>query len=247
MRCLHEASLYKHNCFLTLTYDDEHVPHRSMLDYPAFQKFMKRLRKHAAPTRPRFYMCGEYGPENGRPHYHACVFDFDFADKTYWARSPSGEKIYRSESLERLWPFGFCSVGQVTFESAAYVARYCVQKVTGFNAAAHYRRVDQDGEYQLPPEFNHMSLKPGIGARWLEKFQSDVYPHDYTIINGKEVKPPKYYDRLFSRQFPEEFEDIQYKRELLGRSLYQDNTPERLAVKEIVSRARLNQFTRSEL
>lgn len=85
-----------------------------------------------------------------------------------------------------------------------------------------------------------MSLKPGVGARWLEKFGSDVYPHDYVVINGKEVKPPKYYDRLFSAQFPEEFEELQFKRESDGRARYEDNTPERLAVKEIVARARLN-------
>lgn len=247
MRCLHEASLYKQNCFLTLTYDDEHLPTRGMLDYPAFQKFLKRLRKHAAPTRPRFYMCGEYGPENWRPHYHACIFGFDFPDKKYHAKSPSGERIYRSASLEKLWPFGFSSIGAVTFESAAYVARYCVQKITGHNARFHYRRIDSAGEYQLPPEFNRMSLKPGIGARWLEKYQLDVYPHDYVVINGKECKPPKYYDRLFSRQFPDDFEELQFEREKDGRSRYQDNTPERLAVKEIVARARSSFSQRKEI
>lgn len=247
MRCLHEASLYKQNCFLTLTYDDEHLPTRGMLDYPAFQKFLKRLRKHAAPTRPRFYMCGEYGPENWRPHYHACIFGFDFPDKKYHAKSPSGERIYRSASLEKLWPFGFSSIGAVTFESAAYVARYCVQKITGHNARFHYRRIDSAGEYHLPPEFNRMSLKPGIGARWLEKYQLDVYPHDYVVINGKECKPPKYYDRLFSRQFPDDFEELQFEREKDGRSRYQDNTPERLAVKEIVARARSSFSQRKEI
>lgn len=247
MRCMHEASLYERNCFITLTYDTEHLPVRSMLDYSAFQKFMKRFRKVAAPVRPRFYMCGEYGPENGRPHYHGCIFNYDFADKTYFARSPSGEKIYRSDLLERLWPFGFASVGAVTFESAAYVARYCVQKVTGHNAKAHYARCDADGEYSLPPEFNHMSLKPGIGRPWLEKYKADVYPHDFVVVNGKECKPPKYYDKLFSVSDPDTFEDLQFLREQDSRSRFEDNTDDRLRVKEIVTRARVSLLERNKL
>lgn len=245
MRCMHEASLHERNCFLTLTYNDENVPKRGVLEYPAFQKFMKRFRKFAAPVQPRFYMCGEYGPENWRPHYHACIFGFDFDDKTHWSRSPSGEALFRSASLERLWPYGFASIGSVTFESAAYVARYCVQKITGHNAKAHYARVDADGEYSLPPEFNHMSLKPGIGSGWLSRFQSDVYPHDYVVVNGKECKPPKYYDRLFSRVDPDAMEDIKFDRDQLARSRFEDNTPERLAVKEIVQRARSSMLIRT--
>lgn len=245
VRCMHEASLYERNCFVTLTYDDKHLPYRGMLDYPAFQKFMKRLRKHADPVRPRFYMCGEYGPENWRPHYHGCIFGFDFADKYYWRTSETGEKLFRSESLERLWPFGNCEFGDVTFASAAYVARYCVQKVTGHNAKAYYARRDEDGEYSLPPEFNHMSLKPGIGARWLEKFQRDVYAFDYVVVNGKECKPPKYYDKLFERVEPDQFEDLKFLREQDARSRFEDNTDDRLVVKEIVTRARASQLYRS--
>lgn len=244
VRCMHEASLHKFNCFVTLTYNDEHLPYRGMLEYPAYQKFMKRLRWEVKiPV--RFYMCGEYGPENWRPHYHACLFGMDFVDKKYWRTSDSGEKLFRSPLLEKLWPYGHCEIGAVTFESAAYVARYCVQKVTGHNADAHYRRTDKDGEYSLPPEFNHMSLKPGIGAGWMAKYGRQTYDFDTVIVNGKECKPPKYYDRLFSRENPEEFEDLQWLREQDAKSRSGDNTPERLAVKEIVTRSRVGQLYRS--
>lgn len=246
MRCVHEASLYQANSFITLTYDDAHFPHRGMLHYPDYQKFMKRLRFHVKKP-VRFYMCGEYGPTTWRPHFHACLFGYDFEDKAYWSTLPSDSKIFRSALLERLWPFGFASVGAVTFESAAYVARYCVAKVTGHNAKAHYARQDAHGAYSLPPEFNKMSLKPGIGARWLQKYETDVFPHDYVVINGKEVKPPKYYDRLYNSKSPEEFEAIQYRRETDGRSRYLDNTPERLAVKETVAIARSNLTQRIQI
>lgn len=247
MRCLHEASLHKRNTFVTLTYNDEFLPKRGNLDYPAFQKFMKRLRKHTAPNQVRFYMCGEYGPNGGRPHYHACLFGHDFDDKKYHSKSPSGEKLFTSPTLEKLWPYGFATLGDVTFESAAYVARYCVQKVTGKAAERHYAREDNEGKYSLHPEFNKMSLKPGIGATWLKLYQADVYPHDYVVINGKEVKPPKYYDQLYSKTEPEEHEQIKHAREKAARENYQDNTPERLAVKQQVAQARLNQLYRNQI
>lgn len=240
MRCMHEASLYAANSFVTLTYDDKHLPLRSVLDYPAFQKFLKRLRKSRGSERVRFYMCGEYGPENWRPHYHALLFGVRFGDETYWRKSPSGEKLYRSAELERLWPYGHCEIGRVTFESAAYVARYCVQKVTGPAACYHYRREDEAGEYFLPPEFNRMSLKPGIGAKFFNKWKGDIYTEDYVIVNGKECKPPRYYDKLFNRLWPTQMEEIKYRREMDALAFSADNTNERLAVKEQVARARLN-------
>lgn len=238
MRCMHEAALHERNCFVTLTYDDAHLPAHGALEYPAFQGFMKRLRKLASPQRVRFYMCGEYGPLSWRPHFHACLFGWDFDDKTYWRTTPAGSKCYRSAVLERLWPAGNCELGRITFESAAYVARYCVQKITGPGAAAHYTRQGADGCHRLPPEFNSMSLKPGIGAAWLEKFRSDVYPHDYVVVNAKETKPPKFYDQVVKRTDPDLYEELKFKREQSGRERFEDNTPERLAVKEIVTKAR---------
>lgn len=244
MRCVHEAAMHDRNCFVTLTYDQAHLPRRSALVYPDFQRFMKRLRKHArVPV--RFFCCGEYGPLSGRPHYHACLFGFDFDDATYWRKSDSGARCYRSRVLESLWPVGASELGRVTFESAAYVARYCLDKVNGQAAAAHYARVDSEGPYHLPPEFAHMSLKPGIGTTWFARWSSDVYPHDYVVVNGRPVKPPKAYDRLLSRTSPDDFEDIQFRRGQDARARFQDNTDARLAVKEQVAVARTRFFRRS--
>lgn len=136
VRCMHEASLYDRNCFITLTYDDDNLPADRSLHYSHFQLFMKRLRK-AHGDGIRFYMCGEYGEKKGRPHYHACLFNFNFDDLTLW-QERRGTKLYRSKSLERLWPYGFSTVGGVTFQSAAYVARYIMKKVTGDRAPDHY-------------------------------------------------------------------------------------------------------------
>jgi hypothetical protein len=253
MRCLHESSLYESNAFITLTYNEQHLPPGGSLDYSDFQKFMKRLRKRTG-ARVRFYMGGEYGETTLRPHFHACLFGYDFPDKVYLRKSSSGEKLYTSKLLESLWPFGLSSVGAVTFESAAYIARYCVQKVTGDAADAHYscsEFIDNDGVIRnsVTPEFNHMSLKPGIGARWLEKYRSDVFPRDYVVINGVKTKPPKYYDVLFERENPGVFSDIVAQRELdsYGSFLAGESSDSRLSVREHVHNARLTQLKRSFL
>jgi hypothetical protein len=253
MRCLHESSLYEDNSFITLTYDESNLPAGGSLNYPDFQRFMKRLRKNS--KRPvRFYMGGEYGESTLRPHFHACLFGFDFSDKVYFRKSASGEKIYTSKFLESLWPFGLSSIGNVTFQSAAYIARYCVQKVTGDAADLHYscpEFVDEDGVIRnsVVPEFNHMSLKPGIGAKWLEKYQTDVFPRDYVVINGVKTKPPKYYDVLFERESPGVFSDLVVQRELDAYSgrLAGEFSSARLDVKRQVKSAQLTQLKRGFL
>jgi len=246
MRCMHEASAFDVNAFVTLTYDDAHLPSDGSLRYRDYQLFMKRLRKVFAPRQARFYMGGEYGSETFRPHYHACLFNVDFADKVPFKKTGSGMMIYTSSILEQLWPFGLSSIGDVTFESAAYVARYCMQKVTGRGAASYYERIDPDtGEiYSLTPEFNKMSLKPGIGATWYSRFKSDVYPHDYVVVRGKEVKPPKYYDTLFDLADPFSMDEVKMARVEKAKTQHALYTPERLAVLEECAELRLKQLKR---
>jgi len=192
-------------------------------------------------------MAGEYGENFGRPHFHACIFGHDFHDKKLWKRSPSGSMLYRSKDLELLWPFGYSSIGDVNFESAAYVARYIMKKVTGQNAKNHYKQTDSEtGEITTrKPEFNKMSLKPGIGFEWYKKFKSDVYPHDYVIIKGQKVRPPKFYDKKYAKDNPYEYDEILYKREKNAKLNNEDNTLERLVVKEIVQTAKLQKLKRN--
>ena len=171
MRCVHEAQLHEDNIFITLTYDNEHLPYGGSLYYRDFQLFMKRLLVHAdrhLKRHPgiRFYMCGEYGENFGRPHYHAVMFNYDLPDKKLF-KMERGNPLYTSEILSELWGKGLTSVGGVTFQSAAYVARYIMKKVTGDAAEDHYTRIDPEtGEvFERVPEFTNMSRRPGIGAK----------------------------------------------------------------------------------
>lgn len=249
IRCMHEAQMHESNCFITLTYKDECLPDDHSLHYEAFQKFMKRLRRKVGAV--RFLMCGEYGEQYGRPHFHACIFGYDFPDKVHHVNLPSGSRLYRSDELSALWPYGFASVGAVTFESAAYVARYSMKKVksVGMSAlgmAEKYTYVLPTGEIiSRRPEFGHMSLKPGIGASWFEKFKTDVFPGGKVVARGVESQAPRYYDKLLERLSPEEYDNMAMGRfvETLGREA--DNTPERLAVRETVAKARVRSLKRT--
>lgn len=240
MRCMHERQMHDDSCFVTLTYRPEDLPLQGQLVYRHFQLFMKRLRKQRGSV--RFFMAGEYGGLYGRPHFHALLFGTDFLDRVPYKRMASGSWLYTSAVLDKLWGGGFSSVGDVTFESAAYVARYCTKKITGRAAESHYERVDESsGEiYQLEPEFAGMSLKPGIGETWYRKYMAEVLCRDAVIVNGVAVKPPRYYDRLLSTLNLEEKEWIDFQRGLKARELGDDYTPDRLRVREQVARARLS-------
>lgn len=246
VRCMHESSMHLDNSFITLTYDDDHVPNDYSLNYRHFQLFMKRVRRNLN-ARVRFYMCGEYGETYSRPHYHACLFGFRPDDLYPWRMSGAGFQLYRSPMLERLWPRGSVEVGDVTFESAAYVARYIMKKVTGSHAESHYEMVDGvTGEvFTRVPEFTRMSLKPGIGATWYAKYQSEVFPLDRVVVRGVECKPPRYYSNLLKSTPGYLSDDVEYSRYLKALKLADDNTEDRLYVKEEVCKARIKTLRRN--
>lgn len=239
LRCVAEASLHLENCFITLTYSNEHLPEYGGLDRQAFPLFMKRLRKAIAPGKARYFHAGEYGEESGRPHYHACLFGFDFPDKVYWTRR--GEfTVWRSELLERLWPFGQSEVGSVSFESASYVARYILKKVLGKAAEDHYARgVTADGEIiSVPPEYCTMSRRPGIGGNWIAQYMEEVYPADSVVSRGHLMNPPRFYDKYLEAAKPEVARAVKVRR-LISRST-EDDSDDRLAVRDAVVQAKLS-------
>jgi hypothetical protein len=245
VRCVHEASLHDDNCFITLTYSPEHLPEYGSLALPDFQKFMKRLRKKFGKN-IRFFHCGEYGDTYGRPHYHACLFNVDFPDKKLW-KEVNGNRLYTSEILNKLWPYGHSSIGEVTFESAAYVARYIMKKITGKAAKAHYERFDlETGEVvNITPEYTTMSRRPGIGKGWIDKYKSDVYPHDFVVMNKAKMRPPRYYDDQYDAVAPFTMELVKEKRVDDMEKYVDNNTEERLNVRERVQEARLEKLKRT--
>ena len=242
-RCVHEAQLYgARNSFITLTFSNEHCPTNYSVDVRDLQLFMKRLRKSLPSQLIRFFACGEYGEQNLRPHYHALIFNYDFHDKKFYTRRKDYD-IYRSEKLSELWPFGLHEIGALTHKSAAYCARYSMKKINGDDADEHYfRQSPIDGNwYRVEPEFLVMSRRPGIGKGWLDKYKSDAFPSDYVIVDGKRKKPPRFYSEQLSE---EEKLPIQRARKRHALTQRENNTKDRLAVREEVQRLKLQRLKR---
>lgn len=257
VRIMHEASLHKRNCFITLTYDEKNLPKNGSLQLEHVQLFLKRLRR-GSQIPLRYFLCGEYGEKSARPHYHLCLFGDDFKTPAHLAESdnkyhvtptgettpypilnteitqplwkphsttPAGHQLYTSERLTETWGMGHVIAGDLTFESAAYVARYCLKKVTGKKHAESYglycpwpEKKFRNGEqmqwleYVKRPEFVLMSRRPGIGKNWLEQWANEVYPSDSVVMRGKQMLPPPYYDKLLERTSPALFERVKKER-----------------------------------
>lgn len=261
---MHEAQLHDRNCFLTLTYDDAHVPlSLACADHEPGKKcgcaldqlqlFWKRWREklRGQGAKLRYYAAGEYtefNPETdspgGRPHWHACVFGANFDDRYPWKKSPSGEQLYRSPDLERLWPYGFSSVGSLSFESAAYVARYCMKKLTGDGERHYYNIVDPDTGEIFPRRKEFSMMSKGIGQDWLRLYWQDVR-NGKVVVNGKECNAPRYYMRKMRKLGV--MEDIQQKRHEEAVLRFEHSSPERLAAKAAVTKARVSQLKRGKV
>lgn len=253
IRCVHESKMHRENCFITCTYDDEHLERKCehydtetgefkgySLNKREWVLFVKRLRKYIEPTEIRFFHCGEYGDKLARPHHHACIFGFDFPDKELWS-DKGGVKLYTSEILNSVWKNGYCIIGEVNFESAAYVARYVTKKITGEKAAEYY-----DG---LQPEYVTMSRGGrsgggGIGFGFLDKFKDDIMSRDaITLRGGLTLRPAKYYDKKIELYHPQHMEEVKKKRK--SAITMDGNTRKRLDVKKKITLLRAKQLKRN--
>lgn len=188
VRIMHESKMHDENAFLTLTYDDEHLPEGGSLSVVDCQLFLKRLRERLAPKRIRFFLAGEYGEKLGRPHYHAIVFGWFPPDAVCVKRC--GElSLYTSSMLSDAWGNGNTSVGMVSFDSACYVANYATKKITSNRGEEAKRLAGRRAEFLT------MSRRPGIGRSWFEEFKADVFPSDECIVRGVSTRPPRYYSQ----------------------------------------------------
>ena len=274
VRCVHEAQMHEDNCFITLTFNDDNLPKDLSIRKEHLQKFFKRLRRKldreaeqngTIPTRFKYFACGEYGESSHRPHYHAILFGYDFPDKELHTKR-NGNLLFRSRSLEKLWPQGYSLIGDVSFESCAYVARYVMKKrkgdrdyvdpQTGLKNYEFYLLGDiETGEvHEVEPEFVLMSRgsgktsdpdtwRYGIGRNWLNTFKSDTNK-DFITLNGVKMKLPKYYDSVLEMEDELEFRKRKARRRTQAELRKEDNTFERLMVKEKVKKAQLSITTR---
>jgi hypothetical protein len=254
-RCTHEAKLWDSNIFVTLTYDDEHLPEESHLAPKDLQLFFKRLRKNThgssslnnSPKRTtkrgkirkqqpdypiRYFACGEYGETNGRPHYHAAIFNLRLNDK-----KQAGTELYESELLTTWWKKGQAKFSEFTPATAAYIAQYQLKKQRGDN-------IDQNGHYRPEP---FLRTSQGIGRDWLDKYAKDLQ-HGYIIDNAKKGPIPRYYKQRIKTRRPDVAAVMEAMTEKhLAETATDKNRPERLQAQEIIHTQQKNKKEKRDL
>lgn len=229
-RCMLEMQNHDESYFITLTYDDEHLPMNPGIDKDTgeiqddiwnstlvledYQKFIKRLRKNTGQNL-RFYGCGEYGTSidgTHRPHYHLIIFGLHLDDLELLGNSNLGHQRYTSETIGKCWKFGHHLVMEATWETCAYTARYVTKKAF----------VDFDDIYKennVLPEFSTMSRKPGIGKNYYENHKN-LFDFENIVVGNKfgskKFKPPRYFEKLFEVDNPNEYEILKAKRNVFS-------------------------------
>jgi len=248
IRLVHEGQMHASSCFVTLTYDDEHLPEDGSLVKKHFQNFAKKVRRDVGKF--SYYHVGEYGPKTLRPHYHACIFGQDFRlPELPWVPFDRRGYMYRSPVLEQLWTKGNSTIGPFNEQTAAYCARYVISKATGPKADTEYQRVNlETGEvHQVVPEYATMSRNPAIGKRWLDKYSTDVYPSDDIVHDNKHFRPPVYYDRILEKDDPDLLTKLKEQRQQHVRQRLPDLTPSRMRTKERLQAAKAKTFQKHQL
>lgn len=211
-----ELPYHENAWFLTLTYDNEHVPwsynqglgvnkktgeieiENLTLNYEDMQKFWKRLRRYIEYHKMgigklMYFQAGEYGGKTHRPHYHAIVYDLPIEQKDLKVyKKRNGSVYYNVEWLSKLWGMGHVVIAQAEWKAMAYTARYTTKKIYGHDAKRYYE------ELGVLPERCMMSKNPAIGEKYYQDHKEEIYTKDeIQLKNGKRCKPPRYFDKLF--------------------------------------------------
>lgn len=214
-RIVMEQLYHEDTWFVTLTYDDDHLPPAFPVDEATgeilsvnatlvkndLQKFFKRLRKNSKQD-IRYYSCGEYGSSTYRPHYHCIIFGLHLDDLKLLKDNFSGSPYFVSDFIAKCWPFGYHIIGKVTWQSAAYVARYTMKKALNGFDKRYYQKAG------IEPEFQVMSLKPAIGRQYYDD-HPEIFDYDSFSVStpqgGRRMYPPEYFRKLFKAEHPSEY------------------------------------------
>lgn len=195
--------------FITLTYDDDHLPQNRSLDKAELQKFIKRVKRHFNSTAQnpiRQIYCGEYGTKNGRPHYHTILFNTDFDDKIPYRTTDQGHQVFTSKTLTHLWSNGFVEFGFATTATVSYLFKYILKKKSRKEKQLPHSTTIDGITYDVDHEFIEASRNPGIGAHMRD---SDSIKKGYLSVNGVRKTLPKYYLEHLRKTNPKVYDEIQ--------------------------------------
>jgi hypothetical protein len=260
-RCVHEAQMNEENCFITLTYADEHLPENGTLVKEHYRLFIRRLRRRFKGKKIKYLVAGEYGSEENthRPHWHFCIFGIDMPDKKYLFTNKHGDPVYTSEILLELWQHkGHVTVAAFTYRTGAYTARYTLKKIiekgqkpqwthiidketgeTSYDPVRYKKALAMQGKI---PEFIMMSK--GIGEKWLEKYHTDT-DKDYVTVNYVKHKVPRYYDKKREERDPESLERIKIKRKEKAKEIKEKTDASELISRDTIKKRQIKQLKRT--
>lgn len=193
IRARHEISLHEDNCFLTLTYDDDHKHETLAGIKKPFQAFMKRLRKQSK-KKLTYMVSHEFGSKTLRPHHHAIIFGYNPDNQELERYAPSGNPLYTSDDISKLWSKGFHSIGEANEKTAYYIASYALK------GKKHTHFDDMGEEHTLIDTFD-CSKRPAIGLNYFKNNMKQ-------LVDSQSILPRYYQKKL--EQFDEDlFEEYQ--------------------------------------
>lgn len=235
-----EGQLWENNWFVTLTYDDENIPKLEYIetskgytftedenwggtlepkDIHTFMNTLRQIMKREyGETGIRYMLCGEYGGTTERPHYHIIFFNLNLPLETFFEPRVINKEIYfRNKVIERAWDKGISNISEASWNNIAYTARYITKKINGLESEEIYASKGQDQK-----EFFRASNRPGIGFGYYEKYKHKIYEKDQILIKNKAgivpSKPPKYFDKLYEKEYPEQWKKIKLQRQIDGKN-----------------------------
>lgn len=241
VRCMLEAQRYPENYFITLTYDEFHLPMEGELVNPKtgeifeddgtwltgtlipehMKKFIKDIRAywkyHYKHDGIRFFACGEYGGQSQRPHYHLIMFNLPLKakDLKVYKANKDGTILYTHPIIEKIWGKGFITIAQVNWDTCAYTARYVMKKMKGKIP------IEESFRSGKIPEFIRMSRMPGIASDYFDENAKAIFENDEIVINGHKekiqpVKPPRYFDKKYDIIYHDHMEQIKKTRKRIA-------------------------------
>lgn len=207
VRCTHHSKISPPNScwFLTLTYDEHHLPRHPVTGKPTFlpddlSATLKRLRTNTALSGIKYFACREYGERTLRPHYHVCLFGLPLNDLRHYKRSRDGFDLFNSDTLSKAWQYrGHAVVAPLSFNTVSYTARYTTKKIGSALKPIdrHYATDIITGEcFEHLPERTYASNRPGIGHDFFMHHHDQLLGLGSTIIGNKRYPLPRYYLRL---------------------------------------------------
>lgn len=193
VRCTLEASEHLYNYFITLTYDDAHLPYGDKRD---IDLFLDRLEGKGHKNKVRYFITKEFGELTGRLHYHGILF-MDEPLTLVDGKLLNGNMYYHAKEITKAWDYGLHNIARFECNCARYVAKYATKNGKAWmsrNIGKHYlithlEEIVKDG-FKLYGQFGSKNCidVPTPLMRMILDDESDLLMLEKGLIHASELK-----------------------------------------------------------